>query len=270
MSIQRITRRAVWILGLAGGVAACLALSSTSIASAAAQVEIAALDCTSDPEVVELSNTGTDPQDMTGWQLVSDPPQSEAFDLTPIGTLAAGASVFIESGPGAQATFTWSPTEIFRNGDSTDFVRLVDNTGATVAEQACAAQATSTPAPTPEPSAQSATPTAAAADDVPDGGGPPGDAATQLLTPLTAVVAGSSLAGAGLFTFAALWVSELTLRARRQFTSYDPPPPPPPSLPRRDSRPSQRRTEPVLVALIVTLCAAVLLALVTSASSRTK
>ena len=81
---------------------ACIGLGSAGSAAAAADVRVASLDCASNPEVVELSNTGDESQDLTGWALVSDPIASESYGLTPLGTMAAGSSVFIESGAKAE------------------------------------------------------------------------------------------------------------------------------------------------------------------------
>ena len=179
-------------------------------------VAIARLDCNGSPEVVEVKNVGNQTQNFTGWKLLSDPVSSESFDLTPLMMLAPGASVFIESGPGAMGTFKWSDQQIFRDNDPTDFVRITDNGGATMGEVACAAaQVTPTPAataaptaaPTPARTAAAATRTPAPA--VPNGGGPPGSS-DELLSPIALVSLGASLAGAG-----ALALGATSLRALR-------------------------------------------------------
>lgn len=156
-------------------------------------VSISALDCAGDPEFVTIVNGGSDAVDLTEWVVVSDPLASESFALTDVGELAGGASVNIQSGPAAGGALVWSTDEIFRDDDASDFARLLDATGATVNEVACAVP-TPTPSPTTEPTMS--------ADGIPNGGGPPaGDSGP--LTPLL-------LAGAGLFA-GALALTSFTL-----------------------------------------------------------
>jgi hypothetical protein len=163
-------------------------------------LKIADLDCGGSPEVVEIENEGPDSQDLAGWKLVSEPTATEEFDLSPIGTLPAGGSVFIESGPSSQATFLWSSSQIFRDNDSSDFVRLIDATGQTRDEAACSAQVTASASPTPAPTA---TPTTAPAVDVPNGGGPPSEITGLASRPLTVIFAGGALLAVGLALSAA-------------------------------------------------------------------
>ena len=101
-------------------------------------VQIVELDCNGDPERVVLTNLGDAAQDLTGWELRSDPEASEVFDLSVLGSLLAGAAVSIKSGPSASGAFIWSTDEVFRDNDSTDYVRLVDDTGAIVDQVNCA------------------------------------------------------------------------------------------------------------------------------------
>jgi len=175
-------------LGAAGvlALAAVLVYGGGPAAAAASDVRLAGVDCAASPEVVEVKNFGTTEQDLTGWKLQSD--GNDPFDLTPAGTIPAGGSIFIESGPGAQVTLKWSQSQIFRDNDSTDYAKLVDNTGATKGQTACA-QATAAPtaAPTPTP-----TPTAG---QVPNGGGPPGTP-DGVLSPVALIYAGGSVIGA--------------------------------------------------------------------------
>jgi len=252
---------------------ACVAVGSAGNAAAAAEVKIASLDCDSDPQVVELTNSGDESQDLAGWELQSDPVADESYVLTPIGALAPGSSVFIESGPSSEATFTWSNEDTFRAGDPDDFARLVDDQGSTVSEVACAAgvQPTSTPAPTPTTAPPAPTPTAAPADGVPDGGGPPAADAGTLMTPLTAVVAGASLGGAGGLTLVALWLgSAVTALRRREPVVFDLPTAAPPPMPRAALRRAQATPEPLILAMVVALCAAVLVALILPSAGRSK
>lgn len=252
---------------------ALVALSSTGNVAAAADVRIASLDCDSSPEVVDLTNSGDESQDLAGWKLLSDPLADQSYNLTPIGVLAPGSSVFVESGPGSEATFTWSNEDIFRAGDPNDFARLVDAQGSTVSEVACAGvQATSTAAPTPTTAPPAPTATAAPIDGVPEGGGPPSADAGAIMTPLTAVVAGASLAGAGSLTFVALWLAgAVTALRRREPVVFDlPPPPPSPPTPSGTRRRSQATSEPLILAMVVALIAAILVALILPSAGRGK
>jgi len=116
----------LFVVGFAGG----FTLRSSLVSAQATQVRVTELQCSGDPETVAITNQGINAQDFTGWSLKSDPVASESFDLTPVGVLAAGVTVFVESGPSASGTFVWPGGFILRDGDPTDFVRIVDNTGA--------------------------------------------------------------------------------------------------------------------------------------------
>jgi len=225
------------------------------------------VDCTANPEVVEVKNFGDAEQDLTGWQLESD--GNDPFSLTPAGTIPAGGSIFIESGPGAQATFKWSQSQIFRDNDPTDYVKLVDDTGATKGQTACA-QATAAPTAAPTP-----TPTPAPGL-VPNGGGPPG-APDQVLSPAMLIYAGGSAIGAvvGLsVTWMGVGLGLEQRRKRRKGSEEDPEPEPPVAMapepapamvpaprPKRPHRRPAAATQPLLVAIIVALIAAVFVAL---------
>ncbi|MEX0682512.1 MAG: lamin tail domain-containing protein [Dehalococcoidia bacterium] len=143
-----------------------LAVGQMSLVSAQTPgIGITSLKCNEDPEVVAVTNQGSSVQDLAGWSLKSDP-QNEVFDLSGVGVLAPGATVFVQSGPHASGSFVWSTNLIFRDGDSSDYARIVDNQGSTVQEVKCASPGpttSSTPSPTPQ--------TVAA---IPSGGGPPG------------------------------------------------------------------------------------------------
>jgi hypothetical protein len=257
---------------IAAVIGLCLALASNRAAEAQADVEIGSVDCSSDPEVVELRNAGNEAQDMTGWTLVSDPTDSETFDLTVLESLVPGSSVFIESGPGADALFTWSTEEIFRDGDGTDFARLFDETGTLLSDEACeVAQATPTPAASPTPAVQPAAASPAPAGGVPDGGGIPTLADENTVAPLTAMVTGAMLTGLGSLFFTMVWLgSSLSPWKRVNATVYDIPPPPLPQVGRRRSQRPQGPSQALPIALIVTLCVAIVVALLLPLTGRNK
>ncbi len=177
-----------------------LALSSTlaimfalaAVATAQGQgpdVQIAELQCTGDPEVVRIENRGDSAQQLAGWELQSDPVESEVFDLRVVGgIIPAASSASIQSGPSASGVFIWSSEFIFRDDDPTDYARIVDDTGTVVHQVSCAAAATPTPSPEPTPPA-----------DVPNGGGPP-PISGGALSPAMIVLIGGSMAAAGLAT----------------------------------------------------------------------
>jgi hypothetical protein len=198
----------LFVVGFAGG----FTLRSSLVSAQASQVRVTELQCSSDPETVAITNQGINAQDLTGWSLKSDPVATESFDLTPVGVIAAGVTVFVESGPSASGTFVWPGGFIFRDGDPTDFVRIVDNTGATVQEVNCqgaspsasvAPTAPPTSAPTAVPTspptgAPTPAPTTASANLVPNGGGPPAPSSQTLLVLMLAV--GFLAIGGGAFT----------------------------------------------------------------------
>lgn len=180
---------------LAAGVVLAIALALAAVSFASAQggpdIQIGELDCNSDPERVKIENLGDADQDFTGWQLQSDPVGSEVFDLS--GGLVADTSITIQSGPSASGVFSWGTDEVFRDNDSTDYARIVDNTGAVVHQVNCAGGATPTPSPSPSP-----TPSP---DGVPNGGGPP-SAPGDALSSMMLVLIGGSMAAVGVATLA--------------------------------------------------------------------
>ncbi len=73
---------------LAAGVvfATTIGFAFSSVASAdGPNVRVAELDCNSDPELVVIANLGDEAQALDGWQLQSDPPEAQTFDLTRLG-----------------------------------------------------------------------------------------------------------------------------------------------------------------------------------------
>jgi len=160
-----------WLLAL---LAASVALGGIAVrAQDGSNVQIVNLTCVGDLEIVSIRNDGGEAQDLAGWQLRSDPADTEFVDLSPLGTLGPvggekrGASIF--SGPGAPPTdldhnlLRWTTEYIFRDNDITDFARLVNAAGATIDQENCPSEEptlTPTPSPTPTPATSTtATPT---------------------------------------------------------------------------------------------------------------
>jgi len=172
-------------IGFVVAVFSTLALASVSLVSAqTAELRISELQCNSNPETVTITNQGSAEQDLAGWTLRSDPVASEFFNLSVIGVLGTGVSVFVESGPSAQGSYVWSTEFVLRDSDATDFARIVNANGAVVHEVKCqstsptvaasaTAQPTATAGPTTARPAPTAAPATAPSDVVPDGGGPP-------------------------------------------------------------------------------------------------
>jgi hypothetical protein len=187
-------------LALGSALAIAFALGVVSSARGqGADIRIAELKCTGDPEVVVIENAGDTAETLTGWQLQSDPTDSEVFDLGVLGGLQPGALVNIQSGPSASGVFNWGMEYIFRDNDPTDFARIVDSTGTVVDQVNCASEATPEASPTasPQPS-PSPTPTPPPGD-VPNGGGPPPPSGETLLASLLVLV-GGGMAAAGMAT----------------------------------------------------------------------
>ncbi len=178
------------ILALASALAIALALAAVSPAGAQGpDVQIAQLSCSGDPELVVIENFGDAAQTLAGWELQSDPPDSQTFDLNALGGLEPGASISIQSGPSAGGVFMWTLEFIYRDDDPADYARIVDDTGAIVHQVNCA-EATPTPSPTPSPGPSPA-------GEVPNGGGaPPIPSGSN--SPAMILLVGGSLAVAGL------------------------------------------------------------------------
>ena len=176
----------ITVSALVSALAIALALAAISPAGGQGpDVQIAQLSCSGDPELVVIENFGDTAQTLANWELQSDPPDSEIFDLTVLGGLAPGASISIQSGPSAGGVFNWTLEFIYRDDDPTDYARIVDNSGAVVHQVDCAAGATPTPSPA----------------DVPNGGGPPAPTGGALSSTMMVLI-GGSLAAVGVATLA--------------------------------------------------------------------
>lgn len=177
-------------VGLAAGSTLGIALALGVVFLARAEgpdVRIVQLECSGDPELVVIENRGDAEQALAGWRLESDPPDSEVYDLTVLGGLQPGASVFIRSGPSASGVFKWGLEFIFRDDDPTDYARIVDDTGAVAHQVNCpggvAPEGSPTPSPAPSPS-----------NGVPNGGGPPPPPGGTLSSAMMALVGGAVVA----------------------------------------------------------------------------
>ena len=184
------------VMRLATGalLAAVCGIGFASLSSAQVpDVRIAELKCNGDPELVAIENRGDVAQQLAGWELQSDP-ASEVFDLSVLGGLQPGASIFIQAGPSATGVFKWGTAFVFRDDDTTDYVRVVDDTGATVHQVNCGGEIPSDPSPTATP-----------LNGIPNGGGAP-PLPDDPVTPATLIAAGLALAAAGAAAVAFLWL----------------------------------------------------------------
>jgi hypothetical protein len=120
------------------------------------------------------------------------------YDLAVLGGLAPGAAVSIQSGPSAGGVFKWGLASIFRDDDPTDYVRIVDDTGAVVHQVDCGGEVEPGPSPTPSPEPLPL-------NGVPNGGGPPPPSGDALLAVMMILV-GGSVAVAGVATGTFSWL----------------------------------------------------------------
>ncbi len=156
-----------------------------------ADIRITELNCNS-PERVVIQNLGDETQDMSGWAAQSDPPDAETLDLSGLVVLEPGESVALQSGQRIE----------LRDNDPTDYVRIVDQTGATVHEVHCDDGRAQAPAPSEAPASDVAS-EASGAVDVPNGGGAPAIDGAGPAT--TLLILGGALAAVGLATSSIAW-----------------------------------------------------------------
>jgi hypothetical protein len=132
------------LLTTALAVVTCLVVF-TSVAAAGADIRITALDCESHPRRIRIENLGDAAQNLSGWQLQTDPVGGPPFGLGQVGSLDAGQKIFIFQGHLSPATapdvgyYRWGSGETFylRANDSTDYVRIVDPQGNTINQRNC-------------------------------------------------------------------------------------------------------------------------------------
>lgn len=129
--------------------------------AAVPDVSMTTVLCDAFPEVVTIRNFGTTSVDLAGFQLQSDPTLDEHFNLaSEVGFILPGQTITFVAGPGTtdepnDDTYSLTTALIFRDGDPTDFARLVRSDGTT--QQVSCPSATATPTATPT---TTATPTA--------------------------------------------------------------------------------------------------------------
>ena len=126
--------------GLLAATTVCSALAVVSSAGAAADVQVAAVDCLGHPRRIAIKNMGDTAQDLTGWKLLSDNP-NEVFDLGVAGTVEPGVTFYVFNGhlappepqqAGSQWIYPWNYTPVLDESafvlheDGKDFIRLVD------------------------------------------------------------------------------------------------------------------------------------------------
>jgi hypothetical protein len=139
---------------------------------AASNVQIPAqedkgIQCDPNPEVhgsnfdqIDIVNLGDAPQDLTGWELRSDPEDAEKMSLSQVGTIAPGERVIIVAGSHSQAfpnetprVFQWSVIGVLREGPPMDYVKIFDSSGQLVFGRQCDYQLITDATPSPEPTA---------------------------------------------------------------------------------------------------------------------
>ncbi|HUF53211.1 MAG TPA: hypothetical protein VMR52_05485 [Dehalococcoidia bacterium] len=128
-------------------------------------VFITHLDCDSNPEVIRITSSEGSTISLTGFLLQSDP--SQEYTLSDYqSSIAPGETIEFQSGSNAAdgpGIYKLTGASILRNGDSTDYARLI-RPGTSDHQVNCgSASATPTPSPSPaptQPSTQTPQPTA--------------------------------------------------------------------------------------------------------------
>lgn len=144
------------------------AMQSRHAYAATSDVTITELSCDSSPEFVRIRNFGGSSQSLSGFSLQSDP-SSQDYPLTDYASsIASGQTLTFYSGTNsAGLTYQITGSNIYRNGDSTDYARLVRpgassvqiNCGSVPVTPSPTISATPTKSPSPTPTQASHTPT---------------------------------------------------------------------------------------------------------------
>lgn len=148
-----------------------------------------------------IRNLGTEQQDLTAWRLESDPPGDESYSLSQVGVLGAGESIIVESGPGASLALVWSNEPVFRDGDGSDYARIVNEASETVDQMNCGDAALDESSPSSESPSTAPAPSALGELEIPNGGGAP-PLAPALPTSMLASLGGALMMGALAFLVA--------------------------------------------------------------------
>ncbi len=125
--------------------------------AAATDVYISGLSCDGSPESVRVTNYGPASESLVGFHLQSDPNQD--YDLgAHVNSIQAGQTLEFQSGSGAvdnpaAGIYKLTGSNIYRNGDPTDYARLArsDSTAQQVNCGSTPATPTLSPSPSPSP-----------------------------------------------------------------------------------------------------------------------
>ena len=218
-NVYRGTKAILLLLSVAATLGALIGLMPAVTRALAQQAQqpgtwITEVDCNGSPELIVITNSSSEPQNLTSWKLESDPPDQESLDLTALAIIWPTQSITIESGPQSEAAFTWSRKQVLRNDDPTDYVRIVDKEGTVRQQVACAAPVTTTATATPPVLAATSSPVAGGI--VPDGGGRPGTPSLNVISPTVAIATGSALVALSVVLFLVLWFGAISGRRRRR------------------------------------------------------
>jgi len=100
-----VVRLSLALMVVLGGLAGLALVLRPGAMAQGVDVEISQLSCNANPELVVVTNKGATPVDMTGWNLQSDPTTSESLPLQQFGSLSAGETITVQSGPKADGSF---------------------------------------------------------------------------------------------------------------------------------------------------------------------
>lgn len=129
-------------------------LGTEPVSASTTDVSISALSCDSSPEFVSIHNYGGSSQSLTGFHIQSDP--SQDYDLaTHVASISAGQTLEFQSGTGSAdnpgaGIYKLTGSSIYRNGDPTDYARLV-RSDASTDQVNCGTNPTPPPTPTQSP-----------------------------------------------------------------------------------------------------------------------
>jgi len=201
-------KRTTLTLTLLAAVAAAAAMGGAGQVGAAAALSVTKLECgkpvhAGQFDAVYIVNQGDAAQDLAGWQLRSDPEDSQQMQLGTLGVLNPGEQVIIVAGAHSvtipsENVYRWDVLEMLRDaGEPPDYAKLFDPSGSFVAGMDCTGQALSTappPTPAPPPPQQ-----ASGGGDQPN----PATASGPKAVPSAGGQPRENTAGKGLYTFAA-------------------------------------------------------------------